>query len=78
MAGIAPVVAAVGTYSAAYATGRIIGAGVVAAIAVLAALSIRRRDRTPVRPRSVLLTLGGILLSLTVVGELMLAVGLTK
>jgi hypothetical protein len=41
------------------------------------ARSVARRS-APVRPKAILLAIGGVVLALTVIGELMLVAGLTK
>jgi hypothetical protein len=71
--------AAVDSGSTAYGIGRIIGTLVLVAAVVLTIRSIsRQRRKPPVRPKAVLLTIGGFLLTLTVVGELLFVAGLTK
>lgn len=77
MVRFALVLAAVDTGSTAYGVGQIIGTVFFLAIIGLVAVSIFRR-RVPLRPKAVLLTIGGVLLALTVAGELLFAVGLTK
>lgn len=71
------VIAAVDTDSTAYGVGQIFGTVFFVAVVGLVAVSIFKR-RVPLRPKAVLLTIGGIFLALTIVGELLLAAGLTK
>lgn len=71
--------AAVDADSTAYGVGRIMGALVLVALIVLAVRSIsRRRREQALRPKAVLLAIGGVLLVLTVIGELLFVTGLTK
>jgi hypothetical protein len=76
---LALVLAAVDSDSTAYGVGRIIGTLVLVAAIVLAIRLIsRRRRQQPVRLKAVLLAIGGVLLTLTVLGELLFVAGLTK
>jgi hypothetical protein len=55
------------------------GALVLVAVIVLAGRSIsKRRREQALRPKAVLLAIGGVLLTLTVIGELLFVTGLTK
>lgn len=71
--------AAVDTDSTAYGVGRIIGTLLLVGVIALVArsISIRRRERA-LRPTAVLLAIGAILLTLTVLGELLFVTGVTK
>ena len=76
---LALLLAAVDTDSTAYDVGRVIGALVLVAVIGLAAKSIsgQRREKE-LRPKAVLLAIGGVLLTLTIIGELLFLTGLTK
>jgi len=76
---LALLLAAVDNNSTAYGIGRIIGTLVLVAAVVLTIRSIsRQRQKQPVRPKAVLLAIVGVLLTLTVLGELLFVAGLTK
>jgi hypothetical protein len=68
---------AVDTDSTAYDVGRIVGVVLLTAAVGFLARSVARRS-APVRPKAVLLAIVGVVLALTVIGELMLVAGLTK
>jgi hypothetical protein len=59
--------------STAYVVGSTVGAAVA-----LSVLFVRVFQSPRVRPRTVLLAVGGMLILLTVAGEIMLATGLTR
>lgn len=69
--------AAVDTDSTAYDVGRIVGVVLLMAAVGFLARSVAKGG-APVRPKAVLLAIGGVVLALTVIGELMLVAGLTK
>jgi hypothetical protein len=69
--------AAVDTDSIAYDVGRIVGVVLLTAAVGFLARSVARRS-APVRPKAVLLAIVGVVLALTVIGELMLVADLTK
>jgi hypothetical protein len=71
--------AAVDNDSTAYGIGRIIGTLILVVAVGLAIRSISPQQRKqPLRLKAVLLAIGGVLLTLTIVGELLFVGGLTK
>jgi hypothetical protein len=70
--GLGQLVAAVDTHSAAYEWGRVAGA-----LLLTATVFVRFFRRSRAQPKAVLLAIVGVLVALTIIGEVMLAAGLT-
>lgn len=78
MALIPSLMAAVDEHSRAYGTGRTIGLFLVTLIVVIVGRYLLRGRSVAVRPKAILFALGGIVVALTVFGELLYVAGLTK